>query len=141
MEGNTSFSELQPFFKSKNKNCCWICAEKVNKSAKTRTITENAWPKIRQDAKDWKELNIPEDHRFFQYKLAFDCIKDCDKPIGPIHANCRTSFQTKLSTFKEKYGRVSHTESGEISQEDYSLLEDPTSYHNCFRRTSRGQQE
>ena len=136
MEENTSFTDLQPFFNSVDENSCFICAEKFTRSSNTRSFTQNSWNKVKHDAEEWKDINIPEDHKYFSFTLVFDKIKEHSSHVGKVHGSCRTAFQTKSSNFKAKYGTVDQEESNASRTQQQENMGADATIHSSCRRSS-----
>ena len=75
---------------------CQICQKEIKKKEKHRTNVDLSG-KLRDLAKEWKKLRIPENDRLACFPLVYDRICNLDK--GNLHEICRLEFGTKLKKY------------------------------------------
>lgn len=134
----------EPFLHpSKEPIVCRICNENIKNKKKARLVKN--WDSIREQAKQWRSLEIPPTDRIALFSNVFERIQDIEN--GYVHDSCRTDFRLRLPTYKDMYTR-DEPEITDIDETDKPLgsmaspsvstpctrssLSSPTVKRNCF---------
>ena len=115
--------------KNPDENLCLLCENEIGKEKKT-AFGEKGWNNVTEKAREWSNLNIPQNDQCYGFTKVFEKIEGTNL-AGYAHNSCRIKFRTKCELFRQRFGVRDCIE--ERNDED-SDIEMTTSV--CNRRSS-----
>ena len=81
---------------------CLLCDKKVVKGEKFQTLTNSGWLNLKEKAKCWSEVNIPNSDNYQHFSLVYDSVAEMEDSFGKTHKKCRIVFSNKYEIYKKR---------------------------------------
>jgi hypothetical protein len=110
---------------------CFGYKQEIKRTQKASQVKKEGLVKFRNQAKEWKKLDIPSDipeSKFTQVAARLKGKAENEKII--LHTNCRATFGSKIERFKSKYQVVESSSSVQIKEVPNSGSLPPTTQKN-----------
>ena len=101
--------KLEPFLKTRNTDdLCLICGEELVKDISVISQDLNAWEKLKDHARAWKDVPLKPGEEFYEFTLVHEKVDGVEIPFGKRHRSfkCKGNFAKTALREKLKIARA-----------------------------------